>query len=108
MCCSKAAIFAAAREQYQAAVASKGDLAEAHQGLARTLEQMGECGAAEPHWQLGFAGHAVVKQRYRGAAAPFRHCYWYPSSPEIFRPARFWTGSGVRDRGDIRGILRLG
>jgi tetratricopeptide (TPR) repeat protein len=56
----------AAREQYQAALVSKDDLAEAHQGLARTLEQMGQAAAAEPHWQRGFAGHAAVKQRYRG------------------------------------------
>jgi len=58
--------FAGALEQYQAAAASKGDLAEAHQGLARTLEQMGDARAAEPHWRLGFAGQRVVRQRYRG------------------------------------------
>jgi hypothetical protein len=28
---------------------------------------MGEAAEAEPHWQRGFAGHAVVKQRYRGS-----------------------------------------
>jgi tetratricopeptide (TPR) repeat protein len=61
--------FAGACEQYRAAVASKGDLAEAHQGLARTLEQMGQSAQAQPHWQLGFAGHAVVRQRYRGGGA---------------------------------------
>jgi hypothetical protein len=27
---------------------------------------MGDADAAEPHWRLGFAGHAIVKQRYRG------------------------------------------
>jgi tetratricopeptide (TPR) repeat protein len=58
-----------ARDQYAAALAVKQDLAEAHQGLARTLERMGQAAQAEPHWQLGFAGHAVVKQRYRGSAA---------------------------------------
>jgi tetratricopeptide (TPR) repeat protein len=61
--------FPGACAQYQAALASKSDLAEAHQGLARTLEQMGQSAQAEPHWQLGFAGHAIVKQRYRGNGA---------------------------------------
>ncbi len=64
--------FEAAREQYQAALMSNGELAEAHQGLARTLEQLGEAAAAESHWQQGFAGHAVVKQRYRGGGKPVR------------------------------------
>jgi tetratricopeptide (TPR) repeat protein len=61
--------FPGARDQYQAALASKGDLAEAHQGLARTLEQLGQTAQAEPHWLLGFAGHAIVRQRYRGSGA---------------------------------------
>jgi tetratricopeptide (TPR) repeat protein len=61
--------LAAAREQYQAALASRPDLAEAHQGLARTLELQGEAAAAEAHWHRGFAGHALVRQRYRGRGA---------------------------------------
>jgi hypothetical protein len=56
-----------ARVEYVAALACGGDLAEAHQGLARTLTALGEPAAAEPHWQQGFAGHALVRQRYRGS-----------------------------------------
>jgi hypothetical protein len=59
--------LAAAREQYQAALANQPDFAEAHQGVARTLELQGEAATAEAHWQRGFAGHAIVKQRYRGS-----------------------------------------
>ena len=57
-----------ARAQYEAALAC-GDRAEAHQGLARTLTALGEAAAAEPHWQQGFAGHALVRRRYRGCGS---------------------------------------
>ena len=58
--------LAAARMQYEAALAADGEFAEAHQGLARTLDQLGETEAAQPHWRRGFAGRALVAQRYRG------------------------------------------
>ena len=57
---------AAARVQYQAALATDGNFPEAHQGLARALEELGDIEAAKPHWRLGFTGHALVPQRYRG------------------------------------------
>jgi hypothetical protein len=60
--------FAAARTQYIAALATDPDFAPAHQGLARALTELGEREAAEPHWQQGFAGHAILNQPYRGAA----------------------------------------
>jgi tetratricopeptide (TPR) repeat protein len=59
--------FAGAREQYQAALAADGDVAEAHQGLARVLTELGEETAAARYWRKGFAGHAVVAKPYRGA-----------------------------------------
>lgn len=60
--------FAAARAHYAAALEADPDLAEAHQGLARVLTELGENEAAEPHWHKGFAGHAILRQRYRGTA----------------------------------------
>jgi hypothetical protein len=54
-----------ARLHYEAALSADGGFAAAHQGLARVLTELGDPGA-EAHWQQGFAGHAVVKQRYRG------------------------------------------
>ena len=60
--------LAAAQMQYEAALAVDDCFAEAHQGLARTLDQLGETAAAAPHWQRGFLGRAVVAQRYRGTA----------------------------------------
>ncbi len=59
-----------ARAQYEAALAADGARAEAHQGLARTLTALGEGAAAQMHWQRGFVGHALVRQRYRGAGRP--------------------------------------
>src|SRR6202008_661837 len=41
-------------------------LAEAHQGLARVLSELGNAVAAEPHWQKGFAGRALVTRPCRG------------------------------------------
>ena len=62
--------LAQARAEYEAALAGDGDLPEAHQGLARTLSALGEPAAAEPHWQRGFQGHALVRRRYRGSGTP--------------------------------------
>ncbi|HEX3973138.1 MAG TPA: tetratricopeptide repeat protein [Stellaceae bacterium] len=58
--------FEAARAQYDAALAVDPDLAEAHQGLARVLSELGETAAAEPHWRKGFAQNALVMRPYRG------------------------------------------
>jgi hypothetical protein len=64
--------LAAARGEYEAALAADAHFAEAHQGLARTLDQLGEPAAAEFHRQRGFVGHALVGQPYRGSATPVR------------------------------------
>jgi hypothetical protein len=62
----------AARQQYEAALAADGNFPEAHQGLARTLDELGDAAGAEPHWQRGFAGHALRMQRYRGTGVSLR------------------------------------
>jgi Tetratricopeptide repeat len=62
---SEAGDTEAARAHYQAALAVDPDLPEAHQGLARSLTETGE--DADEHWRKGFAGHAVVRRRYRGS-----------------------------------------
>jgi hypothetical protein len=54
-----------ARPHYEAALDIDADLPEAHQGLALVLTELGD-EAAEPHWQNGFAGHAIVTKPYRG------------------------------------------
>ena len=64
---SEAGDLAAARQHFQAALAVDALLPEAHQGLARILSQNGE-DAAE-HWRKGFAGRAMVRQRYRGGGS---------------------------------------
>lgn len=64
--------FAAARSAYEAALAADGDCAEAHQGLARVLTELGEEEAAAPHWQKGFAGRALIAKPYRGIGPPVR------------------------------------
>lgn len=53
---------------YRAALAADSGFAPAHQGLARSLSALGAA-EAELHWQAGFARHAVVRQRYRGAGS---------------------------------------
>jgi len=58
----------AARTHFEAALAVDPDLPEAHQGLARVLTELGD-EEAEPHWQKGFAGHAVVTKKFRGHGA---------------------------------------
>ena len=64
--------LAGAQTQYEAALAADGEFAAAHQGLARVLSELGEREAAAPHWQQGFAGHALVERPYRGTANPVR------------------------------------
>ncbi len=55
----------AAVVHFRASLAADPGHAQAHQGLARALAERGEHTAAEPHWQ-GFAGHAIVRRRFRG------------------------------------------
>lgn len=55
-----------ARRHFEAALAVDPARHEAHQGLARVLTDLGESEAAGPHWRMGFEGHAVAPQRYRG------------------------------------------
>ena len=64
--------FSAARSQYEAALAADASIPEAHQGLARALDALGDAAGAEPHWRAGFEGHALVPQRYRGTAPGVR------------------------------------
>ncbi len=59
--------FAGARAEYEAALAADSELAEAHQGLARVLTELGEETVAAAHWQRGFVGHAIVSKPYRGS-----------------------------------------
>lgn len=61
--------FAGARDHYAAALAVDGEVAEAHQGLARALSELGEAAAAEPHWRKGFTGHALLEKPCRGSGA---------------------------------------
>lgn len=55
----------AAQPHYRAALAADPGFAPAHQGLAHTLFALGDP-AAESHWRAGFAGRAVIRQRFRG------------------------------------------
>jgi len=58
-----------ARGFYEAALKLDPARAEAHQGLARALEALGDSEAAAPHWRAGFAGHNIVVRPYRGRGA---------------------------------------
>ncbi len=60
---------AEARGYYEFALQIEPPHAEAHQGLARTLEALGDSEAAAPHWHAGFAGHNIVERPYRGRGA---------------------------------------
>jgi glutathione synthase/RimK-type ligase-like ATP-grasp enzyme len=60
---------AEARGFYEAALKIEPAHAEAHQGLARALEALGDNDAAAPHWRAGFAGHNIVVHPYRGRGA---------------------------------------
>ena len=56
---------AQAREHYQAALEVDPDFPEAHQGLGRVFAAQGD-ERAQPHFQKGFTGHAIVQKGYRG------------------------------------------
>ncbi len=56
--------FALARNHYDAALQLDASFAEAHQGMARVLAELGD--RDNEHWRSGFIGHAVNKRRYRG------------------------------------------
>ncbi len=60
--------FLEARRCYEAAIAADPEFPAAHQGMARVLTELGDA-AANAHWDKGFAGHAIVRKRYRGAGA---------------------------------------
>jgi hypothetical protein len=64
--------LAAARAEYEAALAADADFAEAHQGLAQTLDELGDPMTADMHRQQGFADHSMVRQPYRGTGTPVR------------------------------------
>ncbi len=57
----------AARAQYSQALERDPLCAQAYQGMARVLSNLGDTVAAEPYWEKGFAGNAVVARQYRGA-----------------------------------------
>jgi len=59
---------AAAKLQYEAALAIDAHLREAHQGMAWALKDA-DHDAAERHLQMGFLGRALVTKPYRGAEA---------------------------------------
>ncbi len=61
---NEAGEWAAALPHYRAALQIDRGLTEAHRGLARALTELGE--DAGEHWRKGFAGHAVLRRRYRG------------------------------------------
>jgi hypothetical protein len=58
-----------ARVHYQEALQHDPDCAQAHQGMARILSNLGEEAAATPYWEKGFSGHAVIPRQYRGVGA---------------------------------------
>ncbi len=60
--------FPEARLQYQAALDLDPEFAEAHQGMASVLGELGLPGA-DYHRDKGFTGHALLTKPYRGAAA---------------------------------------
>ena len=62
--------FLTAREHYQAALGSDPDHAEAHQGLAYVLAELGDEQGALGHRRKGFGNRPVVAMPYRGQGAP--------------------------------------
>jgi len=60
----------AAREQYAAALRLKSSHADAHQGMARALAELGDEHQAEIHRQLGYANNALAALPYRGRKSP--------------------------------------
>jgi hypothetical protein len=68
-----------ARSHYEAALARDAACTEAAQGMARTLARLGEHGAAEPFWRVGFTGRAVAPRRYRGTG-PAREVLYLASA----------------------------
>jgi hypothetical protein len=60
--------LAAARAHYEDALARDSGCAQAYQGIARVLSNLGDEEAAKPYWDKGFTGHAIMARQYRGAA----------------------------------------
>jgi hypothetical protein len=62
--------FEAARERYEAALQSEPAHAEAHQGLAYALAEIGDDEDAQRHRRLGFQDRPVRVLPYRGEGVP--------------------------------------
>jgi tetratricopeptide (TPR) repeat protein len=62
--------FQAAREQFETALALEPGHAEAHQGLAYALAELGDPEGAEVHRRKGFGDRPVVALPYRGEGPP--------------------------------------
>ena len=59
-----------ARRHYEIALRLAPDYAEAHQGLASLLMELGDHAASERHRQLGFQNRALTVLPYRGQGEP--------------------------------------
>jgi tetratricopeptide (TPR) repeat protein len=59
-----------AREHFEAALAADPGHAEAHQGLAYVLAELGDRAGSDRHRRLGFQDRAVQTLPYRGEGAP--------------------------------------
>lgn len=62
--------YAEAREHYEAALRLDPEHPQAHQGLGAVFADLGDRETAQAHFRLGFRGHAVSTQPYRGSKAP--------------------------------------
>jgi hypothetical protein len=70
MSSTKAASFQAAREHYEAALRADPGHAEAHQGLAYVLAELGDEEGAQWHRRKGFEDRPVIALPYRGEGPP--------------------------------------
>ena len=71
--------------------------AEAHQGLAYVLAELGDEEGAQWHRRKGFQDRPVVALPYRGRrAARCRCCCWFRRLAATFRPAICWTTASSR------------
>ncbi len=62
----------AARQYYEKALELSPHQIEAHRGLSYVLRESGEEEGAKIHRKLGFAGHSVIIQPYRGKNDPIK------------------------------------
>ena len=61
-----------ARRHFEAARRLDAGFPEVHQGLARVLMAQGEYAAAQEHFDLGFAGHALLRLPFLGLGEPVK------------------------------------